>query len=135
MLLLITTLFHLIPLWIPSQCLPSDVDPYPIVIVSATVFSCLWHYTEEKDLIFTALDYFFALLWFSLDIFHAIHYHDITVLIQVVYLNAVVGMIHRLYESMNQSRTQYILNHSLWHLLSVSKCIAVASLLQCKPST
>jgi hypothetical protein len=135
MLLLGTTLFHLIPLWIPSQCLPSDIDPYPIVIVSATVFSCIWHYTEEKDPVLTALDMFFALLWFSLDLFHAIHYHSTAVLIQVIYLNLVVGLIHILYESMKQNRTQYIINHSLWHLLSASKCVAIATLLQCKPPT
>ena len=134
MLLVGTTLFHLIPLWIPSQCLPSDVDPYPIVIVSATIFSCIWHYTEEKDPILTALDMFFAVLWFSLDLFHAVHYHSISVLIQVIYLNLIVGLIHILNESWKQNRTQYIINHSLWHLLSASKCVAIATLLQCRPT-
>jgi len=94
--------------------------------------STLWHLTEEKVLWITSLDMTFAFTWFLLDIIHATTYHTWTTFIQVLYLNIAVAVIHMVYESTkNADRNAYIVHHSLWHVLSAAKCLAVASLIQC----
>jgi hypothetical protein len=76
-----------------------------------------------------------AFTWFLLDIVHAYTYHTWMVFVQVLYLNIVVAAIHSVYEATkNTDRNAYIIQYSLWHILSAAKCIAVASLLQC-PAT
>jgi len=132
MLLPLTTLFHVGPLWIPHKCFYSVLDPYPKVVLVATTLSFLWHLTGEQVALLTALDYTFAFLWAALDITYAYTFHDLETIIQVVYLNLVVAIIHRVHESIRTQRTAYMYNHSLWHLLSATKCMAVALLLRCR---
>jgi hypothetical protein len=132
MLLPLSTLFHVGPLWIPHECFYSVLDPYPKVVLVATTLSFLWHLTGEQVPLLTVLDYTFAFLWAALDITYAYTFHDLETIIQVVYLNLVVAIIHRVHESIRTQRTAYIYNHSLWHLLSATKCMAVALLLRCR---
>jgi hypothetical protein len=129
----LTTLFHLGPLWIPHKCMYTPLDPYPTVVLVATTLSFLWHLTGEQVPILTALDYTFAFLWALLDVTYAYTFHDLKTIVQVVYLNLVIATIHRVHESIRiqRQRTAYVYNHSLWHLLSATKCMAVALLLQC----
>jgi hypothetical protein len=132
MWLLLTTQLHLLTLFVPSTCASSL---YPPVIIAATLASTLWHLTEEQVLWITSLDMALAFAWFLLDLVHAYTYHTWMVWIQVIYLNIVVAAIHRIYEATkNTDRNAYIIQHSLWHVFSAAKCIAVASLLQC-PAT
>jgi hypothetical protein len=128
----LTTLFHVGPLWIPHECFQSPLDPYPKVVMAATIVSFVWHLTEEKVRILTALDYTCAFLWCICDILYAFAFHEMETIIQVLYLNLVVATIHRAHESMKTDRECYVYNHSLWHLLSATKCLAVALLLRCR---
>ena len=132
MLLSLTTLFHVGPVWIPHECFYSSLDPYPKVVMAATITSFLWHLTGEKVPILTALDYTFAFLWALLDTLYASTFQDGETIIQVLYLNLVVAIIHRYHESTKTDRESYVYNHSLWHLLSATKCLAVAFLLKCR---
>jgi hypothetical protein len=77
-----------------------------------------------------------ATIWGLLDILYAYKFHNWFVLMQVIYLNTVVTLIHIFYEKQKQTlnRRTYIINHSLWHVLSAAKCVAVALLLQCHPN-
>jgi len=131
MLLSLTTLFQLGPLWIPHECFYSVLDPYPQVVMIATILSFLWHLTGERAPVLMALNYTFAGIWAMLDITYAYTFHDLETIIQVVYLNLVVATIHRLHESIRTQRAAYVYNHSLLHLLSTTKCMAVALLLRC----
>ena len=127
----LTTLLHVGPLWIPHECFHSSLDPYPKVVMAATTLSFLWHLTGEQVPLLTALDYTCAGLWVALDIIYAYTFHNLEIIIQVLYLNLVVATIHRVHESITTDRDCYVYNHSLWHLLSATKCLAVAFLLQC----
>ena len=132
MLLPLTTLFHLGPLWIPHECFQSFLDPYPNIVMAATITSFLWHLTGEKVRLLTVLDYTFAFLWAVLDVLYAYTFHDLETIVQVLYLNLVVAIIHRAHEFIKTDRECYVYNHSLWHLLSTTKCLAVALLLRCQ---
>jgi len=130
MWLLLTTQLHLLTLFVPPEC-ESQFDMYPPVIIVSTLASTLWHLTGEQVPWITALDMTFAMLWFLLDIIYAYGFHDFSVLVQVVYLNTAIAAIHITLEMYKENRRAYILNHSLWHILSAAKCLAIASLLRC----
>lgn len=131
MLLPLTTLFHFGPLWVPHDCFQSPLDPYPKVVLAGTIMSFLWHLTGEKVRLLTALNYTCAFLWAVLDVLYAYTFHDGETIVQVLYLNLVMAIIHRYHESTKTDRECYVYNHSLWHLLSATKCLAVAFLLRC----
>jgi len=129
MLLQVTTLFHLVALKFPSHCL--EQDPYPWILLSGTTLSFIWHMTEEQVALIGILDYIAALIWALTDILYAYMYHNWTTVLQVVYLNMAIASIHWIHEFARMNRDAYVLHHSLWHLLSATKCVAVALLLQC----
>jgi hypothetical protein len=131
--LLLTTQLHLATLFVPPECTESHFDIYPPVIIVSTVASSLWHLTGEQVPWITTLDMSFALIWFLLDMTYAYVFHTWMVFIQVLYLNCAVGIIHITLETYKQQNIRaYIVNHSLWHILSAAKCLAVASLLRCQ---
>jgi hypothetical protein len=131
--LLLTTQLHLATLFVPPECTESHFDIYPPVIIVSTVASSLWHLTGEQVPWITSLDMTFALVWFLLDMTYAYAFHTWMVFVQVLYLNCAVGIIHITLETYKQKDPHaYIVNHSLWHLLSAAKCLAVASLLHCQ---
>jgi hypothetical protein len=127
----LTTLFHFGALAFPHHCMYTVLDPYPPVVLLATSISFLWHLTGESIPLLTVLDTTFACLWAALDVIYAYAFHDFEITVQVVYLNMVIATIHRLHESIRTDREAYIYHHSLWHLLSATKCVAVALLLRC----
>jgi hypothetical protein len=139
MLLESTTLLHLSALLFPTECYPSKLDAYPLIISISVFLSVLWHLTGEEVPLFTVLNMTFAGFWFILDLHHAIKFHSNTVLIQVLYLNISVAFIHMVCESSKMrtaihtplNRRHYILQHSIWHILSAAKSVAVMMLLHC----
>jgi hypothetical protein len=135
MFLELTSLLHLTTLLVPIQCVPVSKDIYPKIVILATITSCAWHSTHESVMALTVADMMLATIWGLLDILYAYKFHNWFVLVQVIYLNTVVALIHRFYETQKQTlnRRTYIINHSLWHILSAAKCVAVAFLLQCHP--
>jgi hypothetical protein len=133
MFLELTTLLHLTTLLVPIQCVPVSKDIYPNIVTLATITSFAWHITDESFWPLTVADMMLATIWGLLDILYAYKFHNWFVLVQVIYLNTVIALIHRFYETHKLSRRTYIINHSLWHVLSAAKCVAVALLLQCHP--
>jgi hypothetical protein len=133
MLLETTSLLHLTTLLVPIQCVPVSKDIYPKIVILATITSYALHVSNESFMPFTVMNYMLATLWFLLDLLYAYQFHNWFVVIQVLYLNTVVALIHRIYEKHTLNRSTYIANHSLWHILSAAKCVAVALLLQCHP--
>ena len=136
MLLELTSLLHLTTLLVPIQCVPASKDIYPNIVILATITSCVRHLSDESIMPLTIANMMLATIWSLLDILYAYKFHNWFVLIQVIYLNTVVTLIHIFYEKQKQTlnRRTYIINHSLWHVLSAAKCVAVALLLQCHPN-
>ena len=135
MFLELTSLLHLTTLLVPIQCVPVSKDIYPKIVILATITSCAWHSTHESVMPLTIANTMLATIWGLLDILYAYKFHNWFVLVQVIYLNTVIALIHRFYETQKQTlnRRTYIVNQSLWHILSAAKCVAVALLLQCHP--
>jgi len=131
MFLYLTSLLHLLTLLVPNQCIPPTVDIYPNIVLLSTITSFAWHLSDESFMPITIADNLLSIIWCFLDLLYAYKFHSWFVLIQVLYLNTVVSLIHRIYEKHKLDRRTYIINHSLWHILSASKCVAVALLLQC----
>ena len=131
MFLYLTSLLHLLTLLVPNQCIPPTVDIYPNIVLLSTITSFAWHLSDESFMPITIADNLLSIIWCFLDLLYAYKFHSWFVLIQVLYLNTVVSLIHRIYEKYKLDRRTYIINHSLWHILSASKCVAVALLLQC----
>ena len=143
MLLESTTLLHLSAILFPTECYPPKLDAYPLVISISIFLSVLWHLTGEEVPLFTVLNMTFAGFWFILDFHHAMKFHSNTVLIQVLYLNISVAFIHIVFELSKLrgtiihnympplNRRHYILQHSIWHILSAAKSVAVMMLLHC----
>ena len=136
MFLELTSLLHLTTLLVPIQCVPASKDIYPKIVILATITSCARHLSDESFMPLTIANTMLATIWGLLDILYAYKFHNWFVLVQVIYLNTVVALIHQFYETQKQTlnRRTYIVNHSLWHILSAAKCVAVAFLLQCHPN-
>ena len=136
MFLELTSLLHLTTLLVPIQCVPASKDIYPKIVILATITSCARHLSDESFMPLTIANTMLATIWGLLDILYAYKFHNWFVLVQVIYLNIVVALIHQFYETQKQTlnRRTYIVNHSLWHILSAAKCVAVAFLLQCHPN-
>ena len=135
MFLELTSLLHLTTLLVPIQCVPVSKDIYPKIVILATITSCACHSTHESVMALTIANTMLATIWGLLDILYAYKFHNWFVLVQAIYLNTVVALIHRFYETQKQTlnRRTYVINHSLWQILSAAKCVAVALLLQCHP--
>ena len=128
MLLVLTTLSHFLILLVPMPC---QTPLYPWIVTTGTLASVAWHATEERSLLFALLDHSLAVLWSLSDIMIAAQIEDLGLFIQVFYLNVATFALHQLQEAFVKNRDQYIYSHSLWHLLSAAKGVAVALLLQC----
>jgi len=127
MLLVLTTLSHFLILLVPICRTPL----YSWIVTTGTLASVAWHATEERSLLFALLDHSLAVLWSLSDLVLAAQLEDLGIFIQVFYLNVATFALHQIQEAYVQNRNQYIYFHSLWHLLSAAKGIAVALLLQC----
>lgn len=131
MYLVLTTLAHLPILLIPLHC-PSPLTAlYPYVIGSTVTVTALWHWNREPKNLLYAFNYGCTAIWITLDIVLALLKQDFTIFILVAYLNVATFAHHEFQKPFLQDRATYIYYHSLWHLLSVAKGIAVALLLQC----
>jgi hypothetical protein len=131
MYLALTTLAHLSILLIPLHC-PSPLTAlYPYVIGSTVTVAALWHWNQEPKNFLSTLNHGCTAIWITLDIILALLKRDFTIVVLVAYLNVATFAHHEFQKPFLRDRGTYIYYHSLWHLLSVAKGIAVALLLQC----
>ena len=106
---ILTTLPHFAALCFPVA------PPYSSIIVVSTSLSILWHAAQEPDGFLYYADHGIAGLWFLLDLHYAI---PLDCVVPVLLMNVLVAF-------MNPGPDP--LRHSLWHLLSVTKVLLVAS--------
>jgi hypothetical protein len=107
---------------------------YSIAIISSTL-SVIWHLISEPSIgIVMTLDYMFAYLWVSIELLISIIYFDFIVLETVLLLNGIVGIVYivnKLIDSDNRNKycITYTYSHSIWHVISFTKCISISYLL------
>jgi hypothetical protein len=124
MALVLTAAAHYLILLVPA---PSPL--YPWFVSCTTTASILMHADEEVQL-FYVIDYGLTGGWVLLDLLLAMITYDLGIMIQVAYLNLAIFALHEFQKASVQNRRDYVYYHSLWHLLSAAKGIAVALLLQ-----
>jgi len=95
MFLELTSLLHLTTLLVPIQCVPASKDIYPKIVILATITSCARHLSDESFMPLTIANTMLATIWGLLDILYAYKFHNWFVLVQVIYLNIVVALIHQ----------------------------------------
>ena len=105
----LTTLTHL------GALFPVVSTDYSAVIILSTTLSVLWHEAGEPGGALFYADYGAAGLWCLFDL----HYSDYD--INVLLLNLAVGILNPVFGDTY---------HFLWHLLSASKALVVAYLIQ-----
>ena len=118
-LLILTTSLHYLAI-IPIIAkygyikIPNFNRIYLNIILVSTTLSIIWH--RFNKLMYP--DYFFAGLWFIQDILWSL------LLIQpyIIYLNIIIFGLNIITNYMNN----YIIYHSLWHVISALKCIYIS---------
>ena len=125
--LVLSTLPHYLTLCVPLRCHGFLYHSYPLIISFSTFFSLIWHIDAQRRR-FYLIDYGFAALWTCYDIALAFTKEDISVVLHICYMNFAMFLLNKM---IDKTRTSYVWNHSLWHLLNAAKCYTVAILLQC----
>jgi hypothetical protein len=125
--LVISTIPHYFILFIPLNCNGLLFQVYPWTITISTTLSILWHLDGQRPR-FYYLDYFFAGLWTAHDLTLAVIKQDIHVFISICYINMGLLLLNK---AIDATKTSYVWNHSLWHLLNAAKCMTTATALQC----
>jgi hypothetical protein len=95
---------------------------YSLLVSSSTTASIFWHLKNEPHDWSFWLDYGLAGAWTLVDIGLA---YEKDVLRDVLLLQAIAIVTNKIVER----SSNYNLYHSLWHILSACKCIAVAAML------
>lgn len=90
---------------------------YRNTIIFSTTCSILWHYYDESYLLIY-FDYIIALLWFCQDILWSMLINKSI----IIYLNILIGILNFLVRYSGN----YVLYHSIWHVLSSIKCIYIS---------
>jgi len=123
MLLLITSAFHYLAV-LPhvikyyNKVLPHIQRVYINLIILSTTISIIWHYYNEPRNLLLYFHYYLAFLWFVGDMLWALDLNNIT----IVSLNIISFILNI---NINFSNN-YILYHSIWHIINACKCIYVS---------
>ena len=120
-LLMLTAIPHYFAI-IPS--LKCKFIKYNLTILLSTTFSIIWHYNHEPNNIYMYIDYLFVGLWFWHDITFGF-YSNMNMLCQIFILNCIIFFLQ-----FQINENNYILEHSIWHLVSSFKCIYISNLIQ-----
>ena len=128
--LVLSTIPHFLTLLVPLHCDGPLYAPYPWIVLISSTLSVLWHLDAERRR-YCALDILFAGLWGSYDILLSGATGNLNIVFTVGFLNLSICALSHL---IHKHKRSYVWNHSIWHLLSATKCIAVAQLLQCSPT-
>jgi hypothetical protein len=122
MYLIISTLPHFLSIIPIIKYYKSSAFLYINIIVLSSTFSILYHYYEQSNTIINVFDYFFAVLWVLYDIKLT---YKTPAIYKILFGNCSMCLINIVIDYSNN----YIIAHSLWHLLNASKCIYVSTLL------
>ena len=98
---------------------------YSTIIFLSSSFSVIWHFFNQPRNILFYLDYTFAFLWFLTELILAFISKDLFLVIVVILLNILVVLSNKI----KLSYMSYDTIHSIWHIISASKGILVAYLI------
>ena len=100
---------------------------YCMIILNASIVSGLWHIHGEPPGFLKYLDYAMAMIWFAMDGYISFTRCDSDTSMIILRLNNGIGILH-LFIASRQS-PNYKVMHSMWHLLSATKCVMVSYLI------
>ena len=126
MYLVISTLPHFYSILPIIKYYRTHTFGYTNIIVISSISSILYHIYKETNHTFTIIDYTCAIIWFLYDIYMGCNYTNKSTICKILLGNFIVFFINIQIPYNNN----YILNHSLWHILSASKCYYVSFILQ-----
>jgi len=118
MILVLSTLPHfasIIPLY------PHDMPEYKTAIIVSSTISVIWHAYGQPANTLLVMDYVAACYW----AFYEIHLSHVDDTLKIYALNVFVLLLNAIAHGSND----YVLYHSLWHILSALKCFYVATLI------
>jgi hypothetical protein len=101
---------------------------YNIIIISST-FSVIWHLSSESNGIIMILDYVFAFSWFIIELFISTIYFNSRIVKNVILTNILVYLTYILNTILLDDWISYKYSHSIWHIISFTKCIFISYLL------
>jgi hypothetical protein len=124
--LIITSSLHylaLIPILIKyrNKSMSDFTKLYRNTIIFSTTFSIFWHYFDQSYILFY-FDYIIALLWFCQDILWSLIVNKPI----IIYLNIIIFLLNFLVRYSGN----YVLYHSIWHVISSIKCIYISSIIK-----
>jgi len=122
MYLIISTLPHFLSIIPIKKYYKTSAFSYINIIALSSTFSILYHYYEQSNTIINVLDYFFAFLWILYDLKLT---YKTRLIYKVFFGNCMMFILNITIDYDNN----YIVTHSLWHLLNASKCFYVSTLL------
>jgi hypothetical protein len=128
MYLVLSTLFHFCSILPIIKYYKKYTFGYVNVIIISTLFSVLYHLTEESNLIITILDYVMAFVWFLCDMYIGYIgyiYSNKIVICKIITSNTLTFIIH----TQISYDSNYKINHSIWHFFNSCKCFYVSSIL------
>jgi hypothetical protein len=134
--LLLSTAPHFLALFFVSSDGCKDLDGlyagYLLVITTSSTLSLLWHASHEQAGLLFCLDYTFAFLWAAYDILLASLKGSGGLVTPVLLLNGSSMLANLMSDwAARHDLIWYDKAHSLWHLLNVSKSVAVSYLVSC----
>ena len=129
MILIFSTLFHLLATIPPLNSNHPFRYAYTSVIITATLLSALWHYKQQTQTqqeylsegVLLYLDYSFATIWFFYDmgmVSQLPHPEKLPIIVSSIFILC----LHQLCSA----EQNYVIYHSLWHIASAVKCVYVS---------
>ena len=122
--LIITTIPHYLSIFPILQYYNNNlIWCYINIIFISTSFSILYHLTKESNYIIFYIDYTLAFIWCLFDISIPIYFKDLYMFNKIISANIIIFFIN-----INITRNKnYIIHHSIWHLISAYKCFYVSN--------
>jgi hypothetical protein len=121
--LVISTLPHYLAIYPVVSVYKTYTSEYIHIILASSTLSIVYHVYKESNPLLTFLDYLVAFVWLAYDVKLSM---DTKQWKQILFLN---GLICTLNLSVTYTKN-YVLFHSLWHLLSAAKCFYVSTLIK-----
>ena len=122
MLLIITTIPHIVSIYpLVNKINKPYIYEYINIIILSAIYSILFHIYEEKNIIINDIDYFLAGMWFFYDCILSFIYTDNNIQLKIILTNSISFLINTQIDNNN-----YIIEHSLWHIINFTKCYYVS---------
>jgi hypothetical protein len=124
--IVLSTLPHLASILFFLGCPTTSAIIYCLIILVSSSLSIIWHIHHEPNNYIFMLDYAFAIAWNAADI---VITYDTTN--SVLFLNSIIFTTNQITDYLaNRHIITYENGHTLWHVLSFSKSIIVASIVR-----